>query len=91
MKTIWKYQLPHAPNEYGICEVVMPKGAKIISTLNQYNTICLWAEVESDPSHPVETKKIDVVGTGKKLEDSPRRFLGSVILGQFVWHIYEML
>jgi hypothetical protein len=87
VKTIWKYTLPFAENEYGACSMSMPTDSKIISVQVQNNNICLWAEVNLDKEF--EDRKIVSVGTGKYIPEGNLHFIGTVQREQFVWHIYE--
>lgn len=82
MKTIWKYEVG-----LGQTTITIPVGSIIVSAGLDPATggLAVWAEVESDS--PTETLEITVAGTGKK---RPRgSFVGSVMQGPFMWHIYE--
>lgn len=90
MRTIWKYQLEFAQEQF----VEMPGGAVIQSVGLQDGVICLWAEVQSD--RPNKKRSIWVFGTGHEMPADTKgpaswslRFIGSVQQGVFVWHIYE--
>ena len=56
---VWKYQLPKA-----LCELDMPRGAKVIFVGVKKGFICLWVEVE--PQLPKEVRRFRVVWTGNK-------------------------
>ena len=65
----------------------MPKGATVLSVANQQDTLCLWAMV--DPAAPEVFREFDVLGTGKAIPEWERVFIGTVLIGQFVWHVFE--
>jgi hypothetical protein len=92
MKTVYKYQL--FTNDGIMDEIVIqiPEDF-IIRHLNVQNGVaCIWAEVDT------ETKMIEkhflVFGTGHdlgtdKFGADKLNYIGSVMMGSFVWHIYE--
>ena len=83
MSTIWKFEL-----EITVQNITIPTGAEILSVANQHGTICLWAFVE--PNNPKIERVIEVVGTGWMLEPmKKRKFIGTVLDGSFVWHVFE--
>lgn len=84
MKSIWKYQLTIAREQ----TIRPPKGAKIIHTgLDPTGELCLWAEVDTheEGSEPL---LIRIYGTGHMLYEVGQRHLGSVVIGDYVWHVY---
>lgn len=84
MLTIYKYALAILSQQ----PIRMPKGAKILSVDCQRDTICLWAEVDCKQSE--EVRWIGIVGTGRRVPEGDRRFIGTVQQRQFVWHVYEL-
>lgn len=84
---IWKYTLAITDRQ----QVSMPKGAGILAVANQRGALFLWAMV--DPSSLVETEDhdIEIIGTGNQMPDTEdiRRYIGSAVLGPFVWHVFE--
>lgn len=86
MITIWKYPLVVKHGEQAI---EMPKGAAIRCAQFQNGEIHLWAEVDSDV--PIDVRKFETFGTGWGIEPSPRKYIGTVQVRGFVWHIYENL
>lgn len=86
--TIYKY-------EFKVDDEVMvrmPLGAKVLSVgIQQPRRICLWAIVDSFDVHqgamPVD-RRFKVRGTGQPLGEVGR-FVGTVIDGLFVWHVFE--
>ena len=82
---IWKFKL-----EITDVQVVrMPAGAKILSVANQDGNLCLWAMVHTES--PNVDRKIEILGTGNPipLYRAPRTFIGTAIIGRFVWHVFE--
>lgn len=89
MKTIYKYPLSLAGGE-----VKMPDNAMILSVAVQgEESLYIWAEV--DTAEEIVTRTFAVYGTGwpltSKFNDTPHHFIGTVICGPYVWHIYELL
>lgn len=81
--TVWKF-----PLRWGEVSVLMPKHARIIHVAlgqdGKYPT--LWAIVSPDAE--TETRSFAVVGTGQPL---PKHCIhaGTLIDGEFVWHVFE--
>lgn len=90
MKTVYKYQLPFAPNEYGTTTIVVPKGFIILHADNQYDQLCIWVEVDTT-TQETENLTIEVVGTGKPLSPNPKLYIGTVFVQEYVWHVYEVI
>lgn len=83
MKTIWKFPI-HA---YRTDPIALPAGAQILHVDRQNGDIYLWALV--DPSQPDEKRTFEIFGTGHRIDDSPRTHIGTVLIGTFVWHVFE--
>jgi hypothetical protein len=86
-------------------KVVMPNGAVILTAQMQRDQMCLWAIVPFNPDpfrkttefNPNEqsvyqTRIIEVFGTGHPMDDSPRKYISTVLTddGDFVWHVFEL-
>jgi hypothetical protein len=84
MLTIWKFPLVLTDHQ----DVEMPISARFLHVALQEATLCLWAEV--DPNATKELRTIRVIGTGHPLEDTPRKFIGTVVMGPFMWHVYDV-
>lgn len=83
MRTIHKYPLYVTDMQV----VMMPVGARILSVANQRDMLTLWAEVNTEA--PPAGRVIHVVGTGNPLVvASNADFIGTVEMGQFIWHVY---
>ena len=85
MKTIWKFTLKPQ------CELLMPKGAEVLSAREQYGAVCLWVLVDPDATAQ-EARHFRVRGTGHSIEGDPGRFIDTVTLqgGALVWHVFEV-
>lgn len=81
MKTVWKYELniQDGPQSF-----LIPKFAKIVLVAEQRGLICLWMEV--DEKRQKECRAFVIFVTGHEVKG---RHCGSVVIGPFVWHIYE--
>lgn len=69
----------------------MPEGAQILSAQIQNGEVCLWALVDTEK--PLKNKEIRIYGTGHPYEytDQDAKYIGTVQLKSFVWHIFEKL
>lgn len=85
MKQIWKYTLSVSDHPF----ITMPKGAKVLSVDVQHGDVQVWVLV--DPEAPKELRGFRVAGTGQPLEEKieSMRFIGTVQIGDLVWHIFE--
>ena len=84
MQTIYKYPVNMTQSFYYL---QLPKNAIPLSVHEQNNQICLWAQV--DPSQPIVNIPIHVVPTGGTLpEYGDTKFIGTVHVDQFVFHIF---
>lgn len=86
MKTIWKFPLEAKVMQ----RVFMPSGAQILNVREQGNTICLWAEVQTE--NKTEERVIEVFPTGSSIQTGvARSYLGSAHInnGELVFHVYE--
>lgn len=84
-KTIYKYKLEVAGNQ----RLTLPSDHRILDLQIQYNTLCLWVEVDLD-SDPT-TLSILTFGTGHALPPRGIDYIGSYQLqgGAFVGHVYK--
>ena len=84
---VYKYPLELTDTQ----QIEMPDGARLLSVKNQQGTLCLWALV--DPHAPMVKRTIYVLGTGHTRNDevSAELFVGTVLMGWLVWHVFEGL
>ncbi len=88
MKTIWK-QIIEPNSIAGQCyaiEVPARFGSVPLHVGIQYGKCCVW--FEADPDAKAMTMLLYCVGTGFGAVPEGKRFIGTVIDGQFVWHFY---
>ena len=83
MKTIYKYDVPLLD----MVTMMMPVGAEVLSVGVQDGRVCLWAMV--DPTTPLMSRVFYVCGTGGPVNVGDARFIGTVQMDFFVWHIFE--
>ncbi|MBL4904338.1 MAG: hypothetical protein JKY62_17070 [Desulfocapsa sp.] len=85
MKIIYKYKLGQHP-----AVIEMPVGAKVLHVDAQHGHLMLWAEVDEDPHAPTEERTFLIIGTGFSFpEELKKEFIGTVLQGYLVWHIFE--
>lgn len=89
MKTIWKYEL-NSRNK----KIKMPIGARILTTLEQNNIPCIWAEINTEAK--TEEVIFEVFGTGHEMPVDPgtvREYIGTVSLydGTLIFHVYKQM
>lgn len=85
MKRIYKYEL----NEQGVQTLKMPKGAEVISAIEQNNKVIVYAIVDITKEN--EEREFSVIGTGWNIPDElleSNKFIGTVKVGIFVWHVF---
>ena len=81
---IWKFSLGTLTEKI---DVEMPLGAEVIHVGQDANgELCLWARVATN-NGPV-MRRFYIFGTGQDMP-SMMRHLGTVVMGTFVWHVYE--
>jgi hypothetical protein len=87
VNVIWKYELSVTDNQ----EFLMHEGAQVLSVGDQNGKLCVW--VMMDTTKPVRPKHFCIVGTGQSfsVECPPKRFVGTVIMSRFVWHVFEVM
>jgi len=87
MKKIFKYPIAKVDRQ----ELVLPKGARILSAINQSEEIMLYALVDPEADH--EERSIYIQGTGWEAADDileKLQFVGTVELqsGALVFHVF---
>lgn len=88
-RAIWKFVLKAQETQH----VVMPRGATIFSVGNQFENICVWAEVDTQAEKV--NRRIAVVPTGMTWEDGDMppstALVGHVMLqgGALVFHVFD--
>jgi len=66
----------------------MKQGAQILNVHEQGGDITIWAMV--DPDAEIAKRDFAVWGTGHLHSKDPEGFVGSVLIGPFVWHVFDL-
>lgn len=82
MITVYKYPIGLGG------DVLMPAGAEVIHVHEQCDEVCVWAIVDTEA--PDELRHFDIVGTGHKVRDGWRKYVGTAHVRGFVWHVFEV-
>ena len=83
---IWKFPLLVTQLQ----AVIMPEGAEILSVGSKAENLVLWAKV--DPAKDKCVRSIEVFGTGQPIPSDmgvDRKFIGTVVMDYYVWHVFE--
>lgn len=86
MNIIYKYKIDLGPQN-----IEMPKNAKILSAHFHSGGLFIWAAVDFAEKRK-ERRKIIVIGTGQiwnERHHDLNAFIGTIIQGAFVWHVFE--
>lgn len=67
--------------------VNLPPVAQFLSVQIQNGKICVWFLTEKDrpPNVPYQ---FEVIGTGNLIPHGNRNYIGTVLDGSFVWHVF---
>ena len=89
-KVIWKYILEITDSQ----ELIMPKGACVLTVQVQNNTPCLWALV--NPNAEKESRIFETFGTGHPIccaTDMHRNYIGTYQThgDSLVFHVFESI
>jgi len=98
MQTIWKYEVPI--EDY--FEIMMPKGAKILTVQTQLSeldhgglveNVCIWCIFDENVSG-YEKRKFRLAGTGHDIKEDPllMTYIGTFQTnsGAFIGHLFEL-
>ena len=83
MQRIFKYELNPIS-----ASAEMPEKAEVISAAFQGDALCVWAVV--DEAAPLETVKFAVVPTGHAIIDNSIKFINTVFLDTYVFHVFKI-
>lgn len=89
MRTIYKYPLDLVREQ--VIEAPIP--AKVKAVKVQGDQLCVWIQVDSQcvgPNYWPRQRHFIIVGTGQELPSQNYHYIDTVLLGQFVWHVYCM-
>lgn len=87
MRAIWKFPVPVDDR----LTIKMPKGARVLTVQAQGREMCIWAEVQTQAAE--EKRYFAVFGTGHEMLHGMGYsdvYVGTVQIGKFVWHLYEL-
>jgi hypothetical protein len=88
MKTIFKYPIKTKTSQL----LLIPKGFQILVVKNQFNSIVIWALVDTENQN--EEIEIEVHGTGNpiyEIESTKREYLGTAFCDGLVWHVFHRI
>ena len=86
MKTIYKFPLQVTEQQI----VSLPKNATIVSVHNQFGHSDIFMWVLLDEADPFNVpRKILMFGTGWEANVEEDQFLGTVMVGPYVWHYFD--
>lgn len=86
MQTIHKDTLIHGCNK-----ITVPIGSTILTVQNQNDTITIWYECWITTSNVTTEITLYVFGTGQVINENNVKYIGTVQVSEYVWHIYEQL
>lgn len=81
---VWKYGL----STEDVTSVAVPQGAQWLDVQVQNGWLCAWALV--DPNRPLEEVTLHLVGTGVEFDASGQAYIGTVQVGDFVFHAFAL-
>lgn len=83
MKTVYKYPISYDD----VFKLELPVNAKVIHIAMQHGSPCMWVQLDLEMTRAL--RSFVVVGTGQRVPANSE-YVGSVMDGIFVWHIYEL-
>lgn len=83
-KQIWKFPLEVEDKQ----SISLPEDAEVLSVQIQHGKPCLWALVI--PDSPTKSRVIEIFGTGTQIPEGNRTYIGTVQMGPFVWHVFDV-
>lgn len=85
MKTVFKYPIDLRKDN----ALELPIGAEVrLFAEDPQGQICIWFEIDTDEKKT--ERKFRIYGTGHPMVNKWEIHLGSIVSGQFVWHLYEI-
>lgn len=89
MRTIHKYPLAFGTDFEGKQKVAMPYGAKVVMVAMQGDNITVWAEHYIDNASEIVEREFYIFATGEIISNKSITHCGSVMISQFVFHVYQ--
>lgn len=87
MKTIYKYKIPITDT----FSLQLPVDAEILCFQIDIKTGTPTIWVKLIPETEYEQRNFALVGTGNPIEFEDGNYIGTVQLGYFVWHLFELI
>ena len=91
MYKIFKYPL----DVTDVQTLKLPVGATILTAMNQFETICIWAKISttSYDAKKFRDRTIYIFGTGNPVPNVEMKYINSVALegGRLIFHVFESL
>jgi len=70
--------------------IELPSSYTLLSIQNQDDNICIWYQFE-DEYYSTGKKRFVIYGTGLIFNgDDKGYYIGTVIIKNYVWHVYDM-
>lgn len=92
MKTIYKYPLKTTTKQ----TITNDPIEKLLHVgVDPQGVPCVWAEVDTEHITLMNAAKVNspttvyVIGTGEEIPCNAEAYLGSFVIGQYVWHVYS--
>ena len=84
MKVVWRYDISCEPET----TIDMPAGARILCVGVPAGELCMYAECDNES--PLESRTFRTVYTFSYFEGEGMTYVGSLPIGYYVAHIYEV-
>ena len=84
MKVVWKYDIPY---DYQF-DIDMPAGAKILCVGVPAGELCMYAECVK--GNLLESRTFKLFYTHSYFDDEGMSYVGSLSVGRYVAHVYEV-
>ncbi len=89
MRRVFKYPIVEIQD---VVNIMMPKGAKVLTVQVQNGTPCIWAAVDPCQTY-LEMRRFRIAGTGHPIEDNiVDNYVGTIqkFDGKLVFHLFEV-
>ena len=86
---IYKYDLEIKIGAIDTAEIEMPVNSVPLHVGYQRGQLMLWVRVNTNPDAAVLKHKFKIYGTGRTISNDRELFIGTVLEGPFVWHVFS--
>ena len=84
-RMIWEFPLAQTDHRL---RIPMPFGATLLHVgYDPLGALCVWALV--DPAEPQSPRRLHVIGTGQPCDYAAEQYVGTVLDGSFMWHVFD--